>query len=490
MNRPGWWRWIGLCYWVMLPAWSSSQADRSWWMPGEHLSEGDRKKLRELTETHPIRRMQILADGPDLPPSVQQLSVHYVRKGDQEALLLDGDLRWLVRDLGTFENVSASPHCGFNYGAFHFLHHGHLMSFGGSGYWTAHNQLVVFSDQTREYEWAAGSHPGMSRVHDQQVFDRGDELVCFQHMAPAGGGTDEVEIWLRNPIGSDWQFLGGYSMGNSAWTPGMPYFVLKEYVLFPNINRGLRVVRKLDFAYVDLAVHPLGLACQRGDIRPRQHGDGWSITDSCVYVIRDWEAADTLFRMTDLPVNAVWQVPQRTVLTPRLGTAVALPGVLCGWERWGLPLGLSVVGVGLGLGWLFRRRASGRSELPAPQVPQAPTSQGASPQPVLSVPSFTYWSPALIAVLSAEAAEWEVDAFGQLVGLGDIEHPETLRSHRARAFQQINEESQLVLGYPLLVRDKHPRDARAVVYRREPVPHFILEGVRAFSAGQPNPSER
>ncbi len=123
-------------------------------------------------------------------------------------------------------------------------------------------------------------------------------------------------------------------------------------------------------------------------------------------------------------------------------------------------------------------------------MPQAPTSSGASLQPVLSVPSFTYWSPALIAVLSAEAAEWEVDAFGQLVGLGDIEHPETLRSHRARAFQQINEESQLVLGYPLLVRDKHPRDARAVVYRREPVPHFILEGVRAFAAHQPNPSER
>lgn len=444
-----------------------------------------------------------MADGEDLPESVQWLTAYYIRHSDQEALLLDGDLRWLVRDLRTFENVSASPHCGFNYGAYHFLHQGHLMSLGGSGYWTAHNQLIVFSDQTQEYEWVAGPHNGMSRVNNQQVFERGDELVCFQHMTPPGGETDEVEIWLRNLSGSDWQFHGAYSMGNEAWMPGIPYFVLKEYVLFPNMHRGVRVVRKSDFAYLDLPVHPLGLACQRGDIRAKQHGDGWGNTDSCVYMIRSWEVTDTLFDVADLPVNAVWQVPQRTAIAPRLGAAVTEPKVLCGWERWGMPLGLSVVGVGLGLGWLFRRRESvhlGSGSGPTRggglqgggggSMPQAHTSSGASLQPVLSVPSFTYWSPALIAVLSAEAAEWEVDAFGQLVGLGDIEHPETLRSHRARAFQQINEESQLVLGYPLLVRDKHPRDARAVVYRREPVPHFILEGVRAFSAGQPNPSER
>jgi hypothetical protein len=76
------------------------------------------------------------------------------------------------------------------------------------------------------------------------------------------------------------------------------------------------------------------------------------------------------------------------------------------------------------------------------------------------------------------------------MGLDPTSHPETLRSQRARAFQQVNEESLVVFGYEILNREKHPRDARAVVYRRAPMPRFIVEAVERHLARQEMPSER
>jgi hypothetical protein len=100
------------------------------------------------------------------------------------------------------------------------------------------------------------------------------------------------------------------------------------------------------------------------------------------------------------------------------------------------------------------------------------------------------WSKGLTDVICAPEGAWEVDAFARLMGLDPTSHPETLRSQRARAFQQVNEESLVVFGYEILNREKHPRDARAVVYRRAPMPRFIVEAVERHLARQEMPSER
>lgn len=467
---------------------------RRWWFPGEHLDAQDRLRLQNLVEEVPVHRLKLWTRSPQLSTAIQPLNLHYIREGRDEALLLDGDFRWLVRDLQTFENVSASPHLGFNYGAYHYLHAGHLFSFGGSGYWTAHNQLVVFSDQTQGFEWVSSSHPGMTRFRDQHVFQRGVDLVCLQHIVPSGQGEDEIEVWSRPPTGAGWRYEGTFRLAGGEWTPGLEYYELEDYVLFPNINRGLLVVRKRDLAFMELPVHPLGMATQSGQMRPNGHGNGWGTTADAVYRLQNWQVVDTLFHARELPAGAVWSMPQRTASNPQISHAdaaeiMATGGIFERMQAWMLGGALVVLG-GVG-GWYYRRKrtASGLSGRALHSSPVISANDHLGDATEFSL-HLDRWSKGLTDVICAPEGAWEVDAFARLMGLDPTSHPETLRSQRARAFQQVNEESLVVFGYEILIREKHPRDARAVVYRRAPMPRFIVEAVERHHACQEMPSER
>lgn len=472
---------------------STPQTERLWWQPGEHLDDSDRIRLRQLLSDVPFQRLKLWTKNPSLPAAMQPLNLYYIRKGGDEALLLDGDFRWLVRDLQTFENVSHSPHTGFNYGAYHFLHAGHLLSFGGSGFWNVHNQLLVFSDQTRGFEWVANGHPGMSRMRDQQVFQRGEALVCLQHIVPSGKGEDEVEVWSKPPTGGSWGYEGTFKLGQEEWTPGLDYFELEEYVLFPNINRSLRVVRKKDLAYIELPVHPLAMAAQSGQLRTNRNGAGWGVTERGVYRVQDWRVVDTLFRVDELPVGAVWLMPQRTASQPDIGGSVLPEMGLAGmpWVGW-LGAGGACLLAMAGWGWwrcrrvrLRRRKEGTLNSQPSPLMPL----NASEVDSMSSILNLERWSQHLLEVVHAAEGAWEVDAFARMLGLDLTAHPETLRSQRARIFHQINEESTVVLGYNLLTREKHPRDARAVLYKRAPLPRFVTEAVDRYIHGQEIPSD-
>ena len=472
---------------------SVPQPERLWWFPGEHLDEFDRQRLRELVNVVPFQRLRLWTKSASLPLAMQPLNLHYVRNGSDEALLLDGDFRWLVRDLSTFENLSSSPHIGFNYGAYHFLHAGHLFSFGGSGFWNAHNQLLVFSDQTRGFEWVTSGHPEMSRIRDQQVFKRGDELVCFQHVVPSGKGEDEVEIWTKPPTGGGWRYGGTFELGGGEWTSGLDYFELEDYVLFPNINRGVRVVRKRDFAFLEIPVHPLGMATQSGQMRLNRNGTGWGVTADAVYRVEDWQLTDTLFHVSELPVGAMWSMPHRTADQPE-GDGKTYAEL--GWERGKVAWWMGAVGaILLGLvGWGVRRCRRSRfhensSNSAQLQSHSLPSQLGSDEDALQKILNLDRWSPYLLEVVHAAEGAWEVDAFARMLGLDPSAHPETLRSQRARIFQQINEESTVVLGYSLLSREKHPRDARSVLYRRAPIPRFVTEAVDRYFSRQEMPSD-
>ena len=56
------------------------------------------------------------------------------------------------------------------------------------------------------------------------------------------------------------------------------------------------------------------------------------------------------------------------------------------------------------------------------------------------------------------------DAFDQIIGLGQVESPETRRSKRSRYIQLVNAEAQARFGRDLVVRVRSEEDKRVMLY--------------------------
>jgi hypothetical protein len=123
---------------------------------------------------------------------------------------------------------------------------------------------------------------------------------------------------------------------------------------------------------------------------------------------------------------------------------------------------------GLALGWWWGRR--GRREASGADrgsVGKAAVNSGVE-----------HWSPALRALLLQPERELLTAELDALLGISDVQSPETLRARRARTISSVNAEFELLFGYTLIQRDRGSSDRRKVVYRLASPPSMVRKLLR------------
>jgi hypothetical protein len=74
--------------------------------------------------------------------------------------------------------------------------------------------------------------------------------------------------------------------------------------------------------------------------------------------------------------------------------------------------------------------------------------------------------------------------FDEIIQNDENLSPESQRSKRAKAIRLINAESQLVLGFALIERNRNPTDRRKVHYKIRSIPERIKEQVIQLSESE------
>ena len=87
-----------------------------------------------------------------------------------------------------------------------------------------------------------------------------------------------------------------------------------------------------------------------------------------------------------------------------------------------------------------------------PQIPPANPDVDAPPSSIL------------VALLKHASQQLSCDELDALIGLSEVQSPETRRSRRARIVQLVNTESTARYGQALLVRNRLESDRRVVIY--------------------------
>ena len=74
-------------------------------------------------------------------------------------------------------------------------------------------------------------------------------------------------------------------------------------------------------------------------------------------------------------------------------------------------------------------------------------------------------SPLFLSLMKHSKKDFSSEELDVMIGLSNVQSPETRRSRRARIIQLINTESEARFGKVLLMRKKSESDKRVVIYR-------------------------
>jgi hypothetical protein len=191
-----------------------------------------------------------------------------------------------------------------------------------------------------------------------------------------------------------------------------------------------------------------------------------------------WNQGNTLFRGNDSTAIQLelGELAGELTFAPLRSTRWPLPGGKVGpWGLWGWGLFLSVALLWGIREWRWRLRLAvptGSRLVSDPENGEAPPAVDAQWKERVvkrvddhGLSSISHWSPMLRLILVQEKRVFTTAEFDVLLGIDDINSPETLRARRSRIIQTVNGEFNLLYGMDLILRDREQEDRRKSLYR-------------------------
>lgn len=383
----------------------------------------------------------------------------------------DGDLRLVVDTLG--QNWSRSHNVGFNYGAYHFGHHGHLMSLGGGGFWERHSKLIEFIPKTGEWEWLPCSE-GPRHVKASGCWKgAGGTVWAVEEPLQSGRNADRLEpsmVWSLDLASFKWTARGRLSDTFNAFYPGSNAhtYETKDYVVWVRNHQSV-LIRKEDRLTVlseDMIAQESKALWSSGQDVVVQVSRGNQLqwwkkgADGEVELLRSWDVEDAHERGTaDFSGLSLMDPLEDTGSASDESTSIP--------AGFGGPvMALAALLFGTGVGFTLQRRRSGV------------VSNGEASTPAAVVPQDSGQS----SVADMDRAEMQrvqqdvagLETLGEVVltsqelnvhlNMGEGVSAESRRARRAQFVRDVNREYQVRHGADLIFRERDPEDRRRTNY--------------------------
>ncbi len=307
-------------------------------------------------------------------------------------------------------------------------------------------------------DWVIQAAHGREMVYG---WKEGDRVYWLERAVSQEGGAGYSHLRWASRTALDQIEEGGIWMGALPSEPSA-YWNLEDYLVWADAGEGLVWLSKKD-----LSVATASAKSWREELLLMGRESGWI-----------WNQGNTLFRGNDSTAIQLelGELAGELTFAPLRSTRWPLPGGKVGpWGLWGWGLFLSVALLWGIREWRWRLRLAvptGSRLVSDPENGEAPPAVDAQWKERVvkrvddhGLSSISHWSPMLRLILVQEKRVFTTAEFDVLLGIDDINSPETLRARRSRIIQTVNGEFNLLYGMDLILRDREQEDRRKSLYR-------------------------
>jgi len=406
-----------------------------WWYPGEPITWAPDGLLDSLF-TLDLDGFIVYTESPRAENYHKAVACYRSPEG-QEALLIQGDCRYISYDRG-MNNSSRSIVNGHNHYSAIYWKDETLFFQSGHANWFRHTQRLYHSQETLQME-RFDTEDAPEGLEIAAVLPLEDGCAFLYPIAETMTRSELVPAYFLPHTSSEFEWWGRVNPTVGKVDILSAMYPLQDYLVSRNAS-SLTVIRRSDLNFVNVPSRLASLMeANTGTIVGSW--TGWKGNN----LIRDFgqgqlvrERIDSLVAGTNWsPLILPAQAPTKQEEQSRDST-------------WGWTLAVIMTSAFLLL--LFDRLTyRGRTRL----VPVDPSAGGTKPI-ALSQETET--------MLAHSGRRMGSDAFDQIIGLGQVESPETRRSKRSRYIQLVNAEAQARFGRDLVVRVRSEEDKRVMLY--------------------------
>ena len=356
----------------------------------------------------------------------------------KEALLIQGDCRYISYDRG-MTNSSRSIVNGHNHYSAIYWKDETLFFQSGHANWFRHTQRLYHSQETLQME-RFDTEDAPEGLEIAAVLPLKDGCAFLYPIAETMTRSEVVPAYFLPHTSSEFEWWGRVNPTVGKVDVLTAMIPLEDYLVSRN-GSSLTVIRRSDLNFVNVPSRLANLM----EAKTGSLAGSWTAWTGNVF-LRDFGQGQLVRESIDsLVAGAAWSPLILPADAPVEGTPQTID------SKWGWTLAILMGGAFLFM--LFERMTyRGRTRL----VPVDLSDGGTKPM-TLSMETET--------MLVHSGQKLGSDAFDRIIGLDQVESPETRRSRRSRYIQLVNAEAQARFGRDLIVRERSEEDKRVMLYR-------------------------
>ena len=403
------------------------------WYPGEPIQWADQNLLDSLIATDPDG-FHYFVESPRSKGYIKNIKFLKAPSG-KTALFESGDLRYI--NYNGEGNQSHSVVVAHTYRSLPYWFQDQLHFQNGWANWFKHSQRLYHSKETNEIEMRATA-PAPIGAENAVIFSNDTASFFIMITGHLEDATEHPDIYSLAHNSSQWKKLGHLNGSIQRLNGNVHGRSLQDYFIF-YAEASYLVLRKSDLKWTVVPSALAQLIGRNSKTRKGGKGNTWFAWKGNTAEFRGPEGKYTE-DISKLVQGAEWS--PLIVHSPPEPLFKKIIGNLSAWMVF---LGLIVCGMAIVL-WRFVSKGQ------MPQIPPANPDVDAPPSSIL------------VALLKHASQQLSCDELDALIGLSEVQSPETRRSRRARIVQLVNTESTARYGQALLVRNRLESDRRVVIY--------------------------
>ena len=406
-----------------------------WWYPGEPITWLEDGILDELLDEE-FDGFYVFAESPRSKNYFKGVTMLRSPEG-QEALLIKGDCRYISYNRGRTNSSHSIVNGHTHYSCMYWMG-GALYFQNGHTNWMRHSQRLYHSRETLQMERHHTEDPP-DGVENCAAYTLDDGVLLLSAVNETMISAEVIPAYFLPHTSAEFQWLGSINPTIGKVDPETNGYMLDDYVVYRN-GSSFTVIRKSDLHFVNAPSGMASLSHAGGSLIESGKWTAWKGNRLFSWI------NDTIFSedIDELVQGASWSplilpaAPPDSEIEDRLNTG------------WGWTLAILMSSAFLVL--LFERLANPRKT----KIVAVDAITGKAQPITLSQES------EMILVHSGRMMGSE--AFDRIIGLDEVESPETRRSKRSRFIQLVNAEAQARFGRDLIVRVRSEEDKRIMLY--------------------------